>query len=138
MTDSEENERKHLGSLVEQFCTLDAEIGNLNKVVYERREQRKYVSELISDYVRSPKYNVNEIKTKSGAHIKIQKPYEHSGSVSFTKSNLENDILEYFNSVKQPNGEQCVEYVFARAKERSISTNYDFVRVVPKQNVNNN
>ena len=138
MTESEENERKHLGSLVDQFCAIDNEISNLNKVVYERREQRKYVSELISDYVRSPKYSVNEIKTKSGAHIKIQKPYEHSNSVSFTKTNLENDILEYFNSVKNPNGEQCVEYVFTKAKERSVSTTYDFIRVVPKQNVNNN
>ena len=138
MANSEESERKYLGNLVDQFCALDSEISNLNKIVYDRREQRKYVSELISDYVKSPKYSMNtEIKTKNGAHIKIQKPYEHSTSISFTKTNLQNDINEYFNSVDRPLAETCIEFIFAKAKERSVATGYDFTRVVQKQNLNN-
>lgn len=134
----DEEERKYLGNLVDQFCALDSELSNLNKLVDDRRKQRKYVSNLIEDYVKSPKYSANtEIKTRNGAHIKIQKPFEHTNPVSFTKTSLQNDISSYFNSVDRPTAEMCLEYIFTKAKERSVSTNYDFTRVVPKQNVNN-
>jgi len=121
-------------NVLDQYCIIDNEINELNKKIYALREQRKFIENQMKDFMTLPEYSSHtRINRPDGSHIIINKPNQHYKSVSFSKGNLQTDIMNYFQNNQQPDSVECIKYVFEKAKERAICTEYGFTRINPNE-----
>ncbi len=123
--------------VLDQYCELDNQIRKYSKKAYELREQREFVVNQMRDYMQSPEYSfAKKIERGDGSRIIIHKPNETYKASSFTKGKLEDDVQAYFANNPKPNAEGCIQYIFEKAKERSVCKEFTFTRVVPGESEN--
>ena len=120
---------------IKQYRDADNDIRILNKMVYEKRENRKIVELELVDLVRLPQFSsYGKLKIEDdGSTIRIQKPETYSKPWSLSKKELQTVLDSYFQGRVNPNSKDCFEFICNDRKTKLVSSEYSFARIVPQE-----
>ena len=120
---------------VRQYRDVDNETRVLNKQVYEKRESRRIVEMEMADLVKLDQFvGVEKLKIDDdGSYIRIQKPDTYSKAWSLSKKELESLLKTYFQSTRNPNDTECLNYIVEQRKKMLVGKEYEFARIIPEE-----
>ena len=120
---------------VKQYRQIDNEIRELNKIVYDKRENRKIVEMEMSDLIKLPQFaEIDKLKIDDdNSMIKIARPGTYTKAWSLSKKELDNLLVAYFRSAASPNAEDCSKFVTEERRKMLVGKEFDFTRVIPEE-----
>jgi hypothetical protein len=120
---------------IKQYRDADNDIRVLNKMVYDKRENRKIVELELADLVKLPQFaGYDKLKIEDdGSTIKIQRPETYSKPWSLSKKELQGILDSYFQGRTTPNSKDCFEFICNDRKAKLVSREYSFARIVPQE-----
>ena len=121
-----------LKQCVKQYRDLDNELRDLNRQIYEKREQRKDVEHRMTEFFRMPQYSgFDKLKLDDdGTTIRIKRPDTWNKSWSLSMKELNEYVTEYFQMAPSPTPDGCVNYVIQKKKLTLVANEFSFERVV--------
>ena len=122
------------------YRSLDDQIRDINKLVYDLREKRKIVELEMADILKTPELSqVGELRLENdNSYIRIQRPGTYSKPWSLSKKDLQNYIEHYFeNAGPNPNRRECFEFIVRQQKLNAVESDFKFVRTIPNENMEN-
>jgi hypothetical protein len=121
-----------LRNLATRYSAIDEEIKEGNKILNNKREQRKILELEIIDVMKSPQFaTVKKFQHQSSTFV-VDQPEQWHGSWYLSKADLNNDIVTYLNSHEQKDPEGLYEFIIQRESERSIKSEWRITRHVSK------
>lgn len=121
------------------YRSLDDQLREVNKVVYDLREKRKMVEFEMADILKSPALaQVGELRLENdNSYVRVQRPGTYSKGWSLSKRDLQNYIDHYFeNAGPTANRQDCFEFIVRQQKASSLETkDFKFTRNVPSENI---
>lgn len=120
---------------VKTYRDIDNEIRELNKQVYNKREDRKAVELEMTDIIRLPQFGgIDRLKIDDdGSTIKIGRPGTYSKPWSLSKKDLEILISAYFATTPNPSADTCLQYILEERRKSLVAKEFDFSRVIPEE-----
>ena len=133
-----ETAKAELKERLRVYRSLDDQIREINKTVYDLREKRKMVELEMADYLKSPHFsNVGVLQIENdSSYIRVQRPGTYLKPWSLSKRDLQNYIDHYFeNAGQRANRKDCFEFIVQQQKANAVETDFKFVRTIPIENV---
>jgi len=122
-----------LKSRIKQYRQIDDELRDLNKLVYEKRNDRKTVEMEIADIIKAPEFqNFKKVKLEEdGSTISIKRPNEWIKPWSLSQKDLKDLVSQYFaiSGAISPDG--LVKYIIDTKKQTLVASEFSFTRTVP-------
>jgi len=136
-----ETAKAELKARLQVYRTLDDQLREKNKEIYELREKRKLVEFEMADYLKSPYFsNVGVLQIENdSSYIRVQRPGTYSKGWSLSKRDLQNYIDHYFeNAGPNANRTDCFDFIVRQQKANAVeTTDFKFVRNIPNENMEN-
>ena len=115
---------------VKQYRDLDNELIEMNKKIYEKRDERRRIEAQMSDLMKLEEFSeVNNFDINDGTMITIKKPGTYSKSWGLSKKDLKEYLLSCLDGKK---AEEVYEYILKKHQQKLVATDYDFVRISSK------
>ena len=121
-----------LKNCIKQYREIDDEIRQLNKQVYQKRDDRKVVELEIADIIRDPQFNaIKKVKLEEdGSTITIKRPNEWTKPWSLSQKDLKDLTTRYFSTATNPNAKSLVDYIIEMKKQTLVATEFSFARTI--------
>lgn len=111
--------------VLDQYTDLNSRLDNLNKQVYELREQRKIKELEIIDFLKQPQFSQFQvIERPDGSKLTIRRPQTWSKAWSLSKGDLFVLLREYFNIPGQKESTACYSYITHAIDRKSKSNEF--------------
>lgn len=125
----------NLKRCVKEYRDLDNELRELNKKIYDKREDRRILHVEMSDIINLPQFSgVDKLKIDDdGSTIKIARPGTHTKPWSLSKKELETLLVDYFRHSTNPHAQGCLQYILEERRKALVSKDFDFTRVIPEE-----
>ena len=119
---------------IKKYREIDDDLRNLNKKVYDKRDERKSVELEITEIIKSPTFdNFRKMKLEEdGSTIQIQRPGEYSKPWSLSQKELMVLVTAYFQDTQTPNAEGLTNFIIQKRKQDLIATDFNLTRSVPE------
>lgn len=126
---------EQLKSSVRKYRDVDNELRELNKTVYDKREERKCIELEISDVLKLPQFQgFDKLKIdEDGSTIRIKRPETFEKPWSLSKKEMKALLEEFFAGPLPKNADACFEYVVSRRRRDLVSGEFEFTRVIPNE-----
>jgi hypothetical protein len=122
-----------LKSCIKQYRAIDDELRDLNRQVFQKRDNRKIIEQEIADIMKDPQFNaIKKIKLEEdGSTISFKRPNEWTKPWSISQKDLKELVSQYFAVSGDVNPEGLVKYVIEMKKQALVGTEFTFSRTVP-------
>lgn len=122
-----------LKSCIKQYRDIDDQIRELNKQVYQKRDDRKIVEQEIAVIIRDPQFNsIKKIKLEEdGSTISFKRPNEWVKPWSLSQKELKELATQYFSVAGEFNAESLVKFIVDTRKQSLVANEFSFTRTVP-------
>jgi hypothetical protein len=120
-----------LKTCIRSYRDVDNKLRDLNKRIYELREERRSLEVELGEIVRQPQFDqIQELRiNEDNSSIKIQRPgWKKPWSIS--KKDVGEHISSYFQRNANPNQADCTAYVLEEQSKKLVSEEFSFSRVV--------
>jgi hypothetical protein len=129
---------EELKGIVREYRDIDNQIREINKNVYNLREQRKIKEMEIADILKTAQFQHHKILAlEDGSKIRIQRPNEWSKSWSLSVKDLLNLLHSYFEGRNNPNASDCFGFIVEEHKKKLTTNEFKLTRIVEDENVEN-
>jgi hypothetical protein len=109
--------------VLDQYTDLNSRLDNLNKQVYQLREQRKIKELELIDFLKQPQFSqFNVIERPDGSKLSIKRPQTWSKAWSLSKGDLYRLLREYFDNAGEKRADLCYSFI-TRAIDRDSKSN---------------
>ena len=117
---------------IKKYREIDDDLRNLNKQVYDKRDERKSVELEITEIIKSPTFdNFRKMKLEEdGSTIQIQRPGEYSKPWSLSQKELMVLVTAYFQDTPNPNAEGLTNFIIQKRKQDLVATEFNLTRSV--------
>jgi len=113
-----------LRKLAQDYSTLAMQIDAKNKSVYNDREQRKILELQIIDLMKTPEFSSVRNFQHGGFVFKVDPPGTWRDSWHLSRKDLEQDLVNYWNSTDYRSARECFEYVCTHQNLRARDTDW--------------
>ena len=123
-----------LRKCIKQYQQVDNTLRNLNKDVYNLREERKCLEIEMTDIIKQPEFsNFEKLKIEDdGSLIKIQRPQQWSKPWGLSKKDLQTHLNTYFTTNQTLNAETCMKFIIDEQSKKLVAHDYNFTRILPE------
>jgi phage pi2 protein 07 len=111
---------------------IDNEIRDLNKNLFEKRDERKRIESEITTILAQPQFQeYKKLQLEDdGSVFRIQRPNDWNKPWALSQKDLKTLLEEYFRSGAPKNADECHKYICERRKEDLVSKEFGFSRVL--------
>ena len=123
-----ENILKEVKSCVKKLVSVEKELFNLNKEVYEKREQRSLIKDQLAQVIRLPEFaQLDKMKVEEeNVEIQIIKPGSQK-SWSLSKKDLQEHLQNCLTHMGgHANAEELFDFIIKEQSKKLISQEYNF------------
>jgi hypothetical protein len=126
---------ENLKNYIRKYRDVDDQLRELNKVVYEKRDERKAVEVEISSVLSLPQFQAyDKLKIdEDGSTIRIKRPETYEKSWSLSKKELKTLLDVFFKSDLPLNADTCFEYILEERKRALVGKEFEITRIVPNE-----
>jgi hypothetical protein len=115
---------------VKQYRDLDNELIELNRKIYEKRDERRRIEAQLTDLMKLEEFSeVNNFDINDGTVISIKKPGTYSKSWGLSKKDLKEYLMDALDGATAV---EVYEYILKKHQQKLVATDYDFVRISSK------
>ncbi len=115
---------------VKQYRDLDNELIELNRKIYEKRDERRRIEAQLTDLMKLEEFSeVNNFDINDGTVISIKKPGTYSKSWGLSKKDLKEYLMDALDGATAV---EVYEYILKKHQQKLVATDYDFVRITSK------
>jgi hypothetical protein len=133
-----EQAKEELKVSVRRYRDIDNQIREINKTVYQLRENRKIIEMEVVDLLKTPYFAQHKILAlEDGSKIKIQRPTEWTKPWSLSKKDLLHLLQSYFQGTNNPNASGCFNYILEQHQQDLTTNEFKLTRFVSDENVDN-
>ena len=120
---------------VKQYRDVDNQLREMNKALYDKREDRKIVEMEMSDLMKLPQFSgIDKLKIDDdGSSIKIARPGTYNKPWSLSKKELETLLKSYFTNDHPMNADSCFKFICEERQKALVGKEFDFSRVIPEE-----
>jgi len=118
---------------LEKYRIVSDQLNEVNANANTLRNQRKGIELEMMDILKDPQFStVNKLVLSSdGSTIKIDRNVSKPWHIS--KGDLQELLENYFSSTRNPNFEECFDFIITQQTENLKSTDFAFTRVLAKK-----
>jgi len=122
-----------LKSCIKQYRDIDNELRDLNKQVYEKRDERKVVESEIAEIIKAPEFQTfKKVRLEDdGSTITVKRPSEWTKPWSLSQKDLKELTAQYFSASGNISAEALVKYIIDTKKQTLVASEFSFARTVP-------
>ena len=121
-----------LKTCIKKYQEIDNQLKQLNKSVYELRENRKCLELELTDIVRLPQFSaIRKFEINDGSFLTVAKPGEWNKPWNLSQKDLKELTDKYFASTSSPSADGLTKYIVAEKKKTLVGTDFTFLRVIP-------
>lgn len=126
---------ENLKNSIRKYRDVDDQLRELNKVVYEKRDERKAVEVEISSVLSLPQFQAyDKLKIdEDGSTIRIKRPETYEKPWSLSKKELKTLLDVFFKSDLPLNADTCFEYILEERKRALVGKEFEITRIVPNE-----
>lgn len=115
---------------VKQYRDLDNELIELNRKIYEKRDERRRIEAQLTDLMKLEEFSeVNNFDINDGTVISIKKPGTYSKSWGLSKKDLKEYLMDALDGATAV---EVYEYILKKHQQKLVATDFDFVRITSK------
>lgn len=115
---------------VKHYRDIDDKLQELNKKVYEMRDERRSIEAQLSELMTLEQFSeVSKFDINDGSAIVIKKPGTYSKAWSLSKKDLKDYLLNCLDSKK---AEEVYEFILKTHQQKLVATDFDFSRISSK------
>jgi hypothetical protein len=126
---------ENLKNYIRKYRDVDDQLRELNKVVYEKRDERKAIETEISSVLSLPQFQAyDKLKIdEDGSTIRIKRPETYEKPWSLSKKELKILLDVFFKSDLPLNADTCFEYILEERKRALVGKEFEITRIVPNE-----
>lgn len=131
-------DQRDLVKCVRNYRSLDEKLKDLNKQVYELRENKKFIENEMSDILsRSHFQGFSKLEIQDdGSYIKIQRPGSWNKPWTMSVRDLQVKINDYFKQTSLPTADDCFRFIVENKRKELVSKEFAFTRVLSLEDNN--
>jgi hypothetical protein len=123
-----------LKQCLKKYQRVDNELREINQATYQLREERRCLEDEMAQIVKLPEFSaIDKLKLEDdGSVIQIIKPGANK-AWALSKKDLQIQLQSYFETVKNPSYESCLDYIISEQSKKLVTNEYSFNRTVKQQ-----
>jgi len=115
---------------VKQYRDLDDQIQELNKKVYDMRDERRRIEAQLTELMTLEQFSdVNKFDINDGTVISIKKPGTYSKAWGLSKKDLKDYLMDALDGATAV---EVYEYIIKKHQQKLVATDFDFIRISSK------
>jgi hypothetical protein len=123
-----------LKECLKRYQKVDNQLHEINQRIYQLRETRRCVEDEMAQIVKLDEFSaINKLKLEDdGSTIQIIPPGSNK-PWGLSKKDLQSHLQSYFETVKNPSYQTCLEHIITEQTKKLVTNEYSFNRIVKQQ-----